>query len=41
VNSQHWEIYHFLLVDMAEMSWLGREIHSLLAECVEHTILMG
>ncbi len=43
MNSQHWEIYCFLLVDMADMSWSGSKIHSLLAECVveQHNILMG
>jgi hypothetical protein len=42
VNSQYWEICRFLLVDMAEMSWSGSKIHSLLAECVEQpNILMG
>ncbi|CAK9249784.1 unnamed protein product [Sphagnum jensenii] len=40
VANRHWEIYRFLLVDRAEVSWSSSKISSLLAERVRH-ILMG
>jgi hypothetical protein len=40
VANRHWEIYRFLLVDRAEVSWSSSKISSLLADRVRH-ILMG